>query len=98
MSINDSYMSGQKGRYFNTHLPDLFRIRPMERLLKQALEELEQVKARLRHIERETTIHSPDAERKEKVINTHYSEGTSSMPPLPIAEIKQLAEMAKRFK
>jgi hypothetical protein len=98
MSISDSYKSGKQAGYYSHHLSDLFRIRPMERLLKQALEELEQVKARLSCIEGETAIHNPNAEKTKKALNTHYSEGASSMPPLPIAEIKQLAEMAKRFR
>jgi hypothetical protein len=98
MSIFDAYPTGQQTGGHHPHLADLFRIRQMERLLKNALEELEQVKARLNQLEKASVIQSPDAAETGKTVNTQRTEATTPMPPLPIAEIEQLAEMAKRFR
>jgi hypothetical protein len=98
MSFPDAYMTGQQTGGYHPHVADLFRIRQMERLLKHTLEELEQVKARLNQLEKATAIQSPDAAGTGKTVNTQRTEATTPMTPLPIAEIKQLAEMAKRFR
>jgi hypothetical protein len=98
VSIPDANTSGQQTGGYNPHLADLFRIRQMERLLKHALEELEQVKARLAHLEKEMVIQGPAVACVEKAVNTQQAGTASPMPPLPIAEIKKLAEMAKRFR
>ncbi|MGA2092416.1 MAG: hypothetical protein ABSH16_03275 [Sedimentisphaerales bacterium] len=98
MSFPDAYMTGQQTGGHHPRLADLLRIRQMERLLKHTLGELEKVKARLNQLEKATAIQSPDAAGTVKAVNTQHSEATTPMPPLPIAEIKQLAEMAKRFR
>jgi len=69
----------------------------MERMLQQTLEELEQAKARLNQLEkamakREGRYISDDSANMEK------QTPASLTPPLPVDEIKLLAEMAKRFK
>jgi hypothetical protein len=104
MSIPDKFATGQQAGQpsqaagCHPHLSDLLHIGQMERLLKHALEELERVRARLSPIERETAIQSSVKARTEKVVNAQQDETSSPVPPLPIAEIKQLAEMAKRFR
>jgi hypothetical protein len=73
----------------NLNMTKLYRLRQMERTLQQTVEELEDVKSRLRRLEKSL------AERGE------IAEGSDSGPaavPLPITELKQLSEMAKRFK
>jgi hypothetical protein len=78
------------------NMADHLRIRQMERMLQQKLEELEQVKARLSRLEKSV------AQRSEPVgvacDGAEQSSPEPLTPPLPIAEIKQIAEMAKRFK
>ena len=68
----------------------------MERTLQQKLEELEQASIRISQLEK--TL----AEREEQNIavrgNSRQQTAASLTPPLPIAEISQLAKMAKRFK
>jgi hypothetical protein len=73
----------------NLNMTELYRLRQMERNLQQTMEELEDVKGRLSRIEKSL------AERGE------LAEGSGlgpTSPPLPITELKQLSEMAKRFK
>ncbi|MGA2070575.1 MAG: hypothetical protein ABSG97_04435 [Sedimentisphaerales bacterium] len=78
------------------NLADHFHVRQMERTLEHTLEELEQVKSRLSQLEKAM------AERGEG--NITACEGSEQLPPaplthpLPITEISQLAEMAKRLK
>ena len=78
------------------NLADQLRFRQMERMIQHTLEELEQAKARISQLEKTLS------EREER----HIAAGESSeqqtpapvAPPLPIAEISQLAEMAKRLR
>ena len=78
------------------NLADHLHIRQMERMLEHTLGELEQVKTRLSQLEKTM------AERGERDITA--CGGSEQLPPtplthpLPIAEISQLAEMAKRLK
>ena len=78
------------------NLADHLHIRQMERMLEHTLGELEQVKTRLSQLEKTM------AERGERDITAFG--GSEQLPPtplthpLPIAEISQLAEMAKRLK
>jgi len=78
------------------NLADQLRFRQMERMLRQTLEELGQAKARISQLEK--TL----AERAELDAAACGSSGqqtpASLTPPLPIAEISQIAKMAKRFK
>jgi hypothetical protein len=80
----------------NLSMAEVHRIRQMGRILQQTLDELEQVKTRLNQLEKAM------AERGEQDIAACGSSGqqtpVSMMPPLPIAEISQLAEMAKRLR
>jgi hypothetical protein len=73
----------------NLNMTELYRLRQMDRILQQTVEELEEVKSRLSQLEKSL------AERGE------IAEGSDSgptAPPLPIGELKQLSEMAKRFR
>jgi hypothetical protein len=83
------------GRPAGPNLSDLFRLRHMEKMFQQTLDELEQVKTRLSRLEE--TIAS---QVKQDTANREVPESgpTPLTPPLPIAELKQLSEMAKRFK
>ncbi len=80
------------------NLADRLHTRQIEKMLEHALEELEQVKSRLSQLEKAM------AEQGEGNITACVSSEQlppvplASMPPLPIAEISQLAAMAKRFK
>jgi hypothetical protein len=81
---------------YHPNLADLFRLRQMEKIIQQTAEELEQLKARL--------------DRLEEALAPRNQPGTVACPPddqpdaaqpplpLPITELKQLAEMAKRFR
>ena len=96
MSFPGLNTSSQQADVINSQrLSDLFHIRQLERHLKQALEELEQAKTRVNQLEQEIALQNTDGEKKQ--ISQH-AETIPAVPPLPIAEIKQLAEMAKRFK
>ena len=80
----------------NSHcLSDLFHIGHLERKLKKALEELEQARNRVNQLEREIALQNTDGEKTQI---SQQAEIAPAVPPLQIAEIKQLAEMAKRFK
>jgi hypothetical protein len=78
------------------NLSDHLRLRQMERMLQQTLEEIEQAKARISRVENAL------AEPEERYMTAGESSGQQASvfltSPLPIAEISQLAEMAKRFK
>ena len=77
-------------------LGDQLRFRQVERLLEQALKELEEAKLRIGRLE--NTI----LEQQEGFTAAGESSSEQSSVPailsLPADEIKQLAEMAKRFK
>ncbi len=75
------------------NLADNLRLRQMEIMLLQTSQALEHVKIRLDQLEKTVSKHGDD----NPVFNPEH-QIQSSTPPLPIAEIKQLAEMAKRFK
>lgn len=80
----------------NLNVADHLRIRQMERMLEQALEELTQVKARVDEFEKLAAQYA-----EHEVVSGKGNEGTIpllSQPLLPVDEIKELAEMAKRFK
>jgi hypothetical protein len=80
----------------NLNVADHLRIRQMERMLEQTLEELAQVKARVDELEK-----SAAQSAEHELVLGKVNEGTilpQSTPPLPVDEIKELAEMAKRFK
>lgn len=98
MTIPDANTNGQQGGGQGPHLSDLFHIRQLERQMKNALDELEQVKGWLNRLEKEIAVQSPDGVFTEKTQIPQQAETTQVVPPLPIAEIKQLAEMAKRFR
>jgi hypothetical protein len=71
------------------NLPDQLRLRQVERVLQQTLQELEQAKARINQLEKELA---------EQDIAADGSFEQPMTPPLPIAEISKLAEMAKRLR
>jgi hypothetical protein len=73
----------------NLNMTELYRLRQMDRILQQTVEELEEVKGRLSRLEKSLAGHSELAEQ---------SGLEPTAPPLPIADLKQLSEMAKRFK
>ncbi len=98
MPIPDASINGQQTGNHSPHLSDLFHIRQLERQLKHVLEELEQVKTRVNQLEKEIAFQSPDGVFTEKTQISQRAETTPAAPPLPITEIKQLAEMAKRFR
>lgn len=78
------------------NLADHLRLRQMERMLQQTLEELEQAKTRIHQLEKLLTKSGRPNAAADKI--TGQQTNVSSLPPLPIDEIKKLAEMAKRFK
>jgi hypothetical protein len=98
MSFPDLNTSSRQANVRSPHLSDLFHIRQLERQLKHALEELEQVKTRVSQLEEEIAFQNPEGIFTEKTQIPQQAETTPAAPPLPIAEIKQLAEMAKRFR
>lgn len=104
MSIPDIYGNGQQAEQaiqaegYHPHLADLFRIRQMDRLLRHTLEELDTVKARLTLLEKEMANREPVSKNMEITKDFQQQEIEMAAPPLPIAEIKQLAEMAKKFR
>jgi hypothetical protein len=78
------------------NLADQLRLKQMERMLQQTLEELAQLKARVEQLEKLEAHYS-----EHEMIFSKGNEETislSSTPPLPVDEIKELAEMAKRFR
>jgi hypothetical protein len=80
----------------NLNVADHLRIRQMERMLEQTLEDLAQVKARVDELEKLAAQYA-----EHDIVSGKGNEGTISLPltpPLPVDEIKELAEMAKRFK
>jgi hypothetical protein len=80
----------------NLNVADHLRIRQMERILEQTLEEMAQVKARIDELEKLVAQHA-----EHEMVFGRGNEGTiplPSTPPLPVDEIKELAEMAKRFR
>jgi hypothetical protein len=98
MSISDANTNSNQASGHSPHLSDLFHIRQLERQLKHALEELEQVKTRVSRLEQEVAVQSPAGVFTEKTQIPQQAGNAAAMPPLPIAEIRQLAEMAKRFR
>jgi hypothetical protein len=104
MPIHNAYSNGQQTEQtaqtagHHPHLADLLRIRQMERLLNHTLDELELVKARVALLEKEAAAQKHAAEFTEHAETARHHEAEITMPPLPISEIKQLAEMAKKFK
>jgi hypothetical protein len=98
MSIPEADMNDQQAGGHSPHLSDLFHIRQLERQLKNTLEELEQIKGRLNRLEDEIAVQSPGGVFTEKTQISQQAETITTAPPLPIAEIKQLAEMANRFR
>ena len=77
------------------NLAGQLRLRQMERMLQQTLEELGQAKARISQLEKTLAQRAElDAARG----GSGQQTPASLTPPLPIAEISQIAEMAKRFK
>ena len=98
MSIFDESTKGQRAGGRSPHLSDLFHIRQLERQLKHVLDELEQVKTRVNQLEKEIAVQSHDGVFTGKTQIPQKAETSPAAPPLPIAEIKQLAEMAKRFR
>jgi hypothetical protein len=84
---------------YHPHLADLFRLRQMEKIIHLTVEELEQVKNRLSRLEEAMGLgDDPNGIGNAARKNVVQPNPTHSTPPLPIAEIKQLAEMAKRFR
>jgi hypothetical protein len=80
----------------NLNVSDHLRIRQMERALEQALEELAQVKAKVSELEKTVAQY---AEHETVCVKGNENEILMpSAPPLPVDEIKELAEMAKRFR
>jgi len=71
---------------------DLSRIAQMQKMIQQTTEELENLKTRLIRLEKSL------ARRNQPAIVACESEDESRPVTLPIAELKQLAEMAKRFR
>jgi hypothetical protein len=78
------------------NLADHLHVRQVERMLQQTLEELEQVKARLSRLEKSAARRNEPAGVAGDDIEQSNPEPLT--PPLPIAEISQIAEMAKRFR
>ena len=89
---------------YHPNLAELFHIRQMEKRIQQTTEELEQVKARLSRLEESLASRSNpevaacDEPRQAACEDTEQSGPEPSTLPLPTTELKQLAEMAKRFK
>jgi hypothetical protein len=80
----------------NLNVADHLRIRQMERVLEQTLEELTQVKAKVNELEKLVAQYA-----EHEIILSKGNESLiplPSTPPLPVDEIKELAEMAKRFR
>jgi hypothetical protein len=78
------------------NLADQLRLKQMERMLQQTLEELTQVKTRVDKLEKLVAQYA-----EHETILSKSNESIipqPSTPPLPVDEIKELAEMAKRFK
>jgi phosphotransacetylase len=92
--VSQNATQGQPAGY-HPSMAELFRLRQMERILQQTTEELEQVKARLSQLEKAL---AKRGEIDVAVCGNVQSGSESSTPPLPIAEMKQLADMAKRFR
>jgi hypothetical protein len=89
---------------YHPNLAELFRLRQMEKMIQHTAEELEQVKARLSRLE-EALARRSNAEvaacgepRRAACEDAEQSGPEPSLPPLPVAELRQLAEMAKRLK
>lgn len=98
MSFSGTFGSNQSAGY-NPTLADLFRLKQMEKIIHLTVEELEQVKSRLSRLEEAMglgdSLNSIGNAARKNVMQPNPKHIT---PPLPIAEIKQLAEMAKRFR
>jgi hypothetical protein len=98
-NIHEDHSAG-----YHPNLADLFRLRHMEKIFQQTADELKQVKTRLSRLE-EALAGCSDLEvaacgepRQAACDDAKQSGPEPSTPPLPIAELKQLAEMAKRFR
>jgi hypothetical protein len=100
-SLRQAQIASQTSRAFhpennNLNVADHLRIRQMERMIEQTLEELTQVKARVNELEKLVAQYG-----EHEIILNKGNESLISLPstpPLPVDEIKELAEMAKRFK
>jgi len=81
---------------YNPNLAELFRLRQMEKIIQLTVEELEQVKCRLSRLEEAIGL---KVEPKVTACEGAHRPGQKHpTPAIPIAEMKQLAEMAKRFR
>jgi hypothetical protein len=78
------------------NVSDRLRVRQMERVLEQTLEELAQVKAKVNELDKLLSHYAEHHENS--AIDDFKATPLPSKPLLPIDEIKELAEMAKRFK
>ncbi|MBN2020133.1 MAG: hypothetical protein JW749_07910 [Sedimentisphaerales bacterium] len=87
---------GDRTPVYNPNLADLFRIRQMGKTIQQAASEIEQLKERISRLEEMLTKRNAPATRVNEEIADSAPMPTT--PPLPIAELKELAAMAKRFK
>ena len=84
----------------NNHpnLPDFFRLRQVEKILQHTNLEIEQLKERISRLEgllasRDEPVHTVNENAE------LFVEGkASTIPLLPITELKEIAAMAKRFK
>jgi hypothetical protein len=76
------------------NLADLFRLRRMDKIMQQANKEIEQLKERIRRLEDALALRSKPVAACDDV----RQPCPPSTPPLPIAELRELAAMARRFK
>ena len=95
--LGQKQASAQRGAVHHTgvyhqNLADLFRTRQMEKTIQQANRDIEQLRERLSRLE------EAFAKRNAALEEIKVSGTIPATPPLPIAELKELAAMAKRFK
>ncbi len=93
--VEQNTSPGQAAGY-NPNLAELFRLRQMEKIIQLTVDELEQVKCRLSRLEEAVGLNvEPEIIAGE---GAHRPDKKHSTPAIPIAEMKQLAEMARRFR
>ena len=71
---------------------DLSQIRQMQQMVRQTTDELETLKARIKLLEEKLADHG----QADSVV--YETGGNSDIRGLPVDELKQLADMAKRFR
>lgn len=79
---------------YHRNMADLSRLIQIQNMIQRTNREIEGIKSRLDQLEGAITTH----QQHQVQAGDNQQPAHVQSPPLPIAELKQLAEMAKRFR